>query len=111
MGRFTAPNGRVVVLHEIGTSAGIWARRDNTTTSFRESVVDGVRVWVAKRSWPGGPESRIALFAVTFPDSDCASFYLESSEQEDGKVIDTVARSFHPKKAAAAGGQCTKMDK
>lgn len=108
VGRFTSPDGRVVVSHDIGTTASIWARRDKATTSFTESVVDGARVWVAKREWLSGLGGRIAMYAVTFPDSGCASFYLESSEPQDSKVIESLARSFHPR---SGGAKCANSEK
>lgn len=105
VGRFTSPDGRVVVSHDIGTSASVWAGREKSTTSFQESVVDGARVWVGKREWAVKLGGRILLIAVTFPDSGCASFYVESSEPEDGKVIEGIARSFHPRQG---GAKCAK---
>ncbi|MGJ5816832.1 hypothetical protein [Paludibaculum fermentans] len=103
VGHFTSANGRVVISHDIGRDAGMWARRGKEATAFHETVVDGARVWVARRDLSFGPVGRVSHFAVTFPDSGCANFYMESSEPEDGKAIELMARSFRPKRQGAGG--------
>jgi hypothetical protein len=90
-GHFTSLDGKLVIRHDIGGYAGAYASpRDGF--HFEERVVDGVRVWTARRD-----RSRTTLFAVTFPDSGCANFFLESSRIEDAAIIDSIARSFRPK--------------
>jgi hypothetical protein len=37
------------------------------------------------------------FFKVSFPDSGCANFYLESTNEKDAAVIDFIARSFRPR--------------
>lgn len=97
-GHFTSADGKLVVRHDIGGYAGAWTRKDKSFM-FHERVVDGARVWTAKREWPdreltGG--GLTTLFAVTFPDSGCANFFLESTKPEDAAPIDVIARSFRP---------------
>jgi hypothetical protein len=90
-GRFTSPDGKLVIRHDIGGYAGAYASRRDAF-SFEERVVEGARVWTARRY-----RGRATLMAVTFPDSGCANFFLESSRIEDAAVIDSIARSFQPK--------------
>ncbi len=96
-GHFTSADGKFVVRHDIGGYAGAWARRDKAF-SFRENVIDGARVWIAKREWPDGKGKggRTTLVAVTFPDSGCANFFFTSSQPDDATPIDFIARSFRP---------------
>jgi hypothetical protein len=61
---------------------------------FNETVVDGFRVLTAERDWPDGKGGRTVLVAVTFPEAECANFFLESANPEDAKIIDFIARSF-----------------
>jgi hypothetical protein len=52
-GHFTSADGKVVIRHDIGGYAGAWASRDKSLF-FREDLIDGARVWIAKRDWPDG---------------------------------------------------------
>ena len=92
-GRFTSPDGKVIVDHDIGSLAGAFANRKNALF-FQEHSVEGARVWTARRKW--GPGLTKTLVAVTFPDNGCANFFLETSNSEDAAVIDALARSFRP---------------
>ena len=96
VGHFTGSNkGLTQVYYDIGGPAGAYASR-NAANSFSERIVEGARVWTAKKDWPDGKGGRTVLVAVTFPDSGCANFYLKSPKNEDAAVIDFIAQSFHP---------------
>jgi hypothetical protein len=95
-GHFTSRDGKVVIQHDIGGYAGVWAERKKST-SFEEKVVEGSRVWIAHRNWPDGKGGNTTLVAVTFPDSGLANFYVESPNREGVEVINFIALSFHPK--------------
>lgn len=95
-GRFTSPDGTLVVLHDIGGYAGAYAARKNAFV-FEERVAEGARVWTAKRHWPDGKGGRtLTLIAVTFPDSGCANFFLVSPGIQGATLIDSIAQSFRP---------------
>jgi hypothetical protein len=96
-GHFTSADGKLVIRHDIGGYAGAWASRERSLF-FREDVIEGARVWIAKRDWPDGKGmgGQTILVAVTFPDSGYANFFLESSKAEDAALIELIARSFHP---------------
>jgi hypothetical protein len=104
-GHFTSPDGKVVVRHDIGGYAGAWAAREKAFF-FEERVVQGARVWSSKRDWPDGKGGRTTLLAVTFPDCECANFFVKSSRVEDGAPIDLIARSFRPKGRTQSGSYC-----
>jgi len=91
-GRFISRDRRVVVQHDIGGYAGAYASRVGASV-FKEWVVDGARVWTSQKELP---DHRI-LAAVTFPDSGCANFILESAAPGDSAPLDFIARSFRPK--------------
>ena len=97
-GEFVAKSGRIVIHHDIGTTAGAWAQKLNSE-SFDERVVEGARVWVAqrKRGGAGEPET---LVAATFPDNGCANFFVVSKGPGYEGVIEAVAASFRPKNTA-----------
>ncbi len=106
-GHFTSADGKLVIRHDIGGYAGAWASRDNAFF-FREDVIDGARVWIAKRDWPDGKGKggHTTLVAVTFPDSGCANFFVESSRPEDATPVDFIASSFRPTVRTAPGSFC-----
>jgi hypothetical protein len=91
-GRFISRDRKVVVQHDIGGYAGAYASRARASV-FVEWIVDGARVWTAKIEMP---DHKI-LMAVTFPDSGCANFILESHTPGDTTPKDFIARSFRPK--------------
>ena len=106
-GHFTSADGKLVIRHNIGGYAGAWASREKSFF-FHENVIDDARVWIAKREWPDGKGKggRTTLVAVTFPDSGCANFFLESSKPEDATPVDFIARSFRPTSRTAPGALC-----
>jgi hypothetical protein len=96
-GRFTSPDGKLFVDHDIGACyiSGAFASKEGSLV-FNERIVDGARVWTAKKDQPLPGGQHTLLVVVTFPDRVCANFYLTSSNPEDAAVIDFVARSFRP---------------
>jgi hypothetical protein len=106
-GHFTSADGKLVIRHDIGGYAGAWASRDRSFF-FREDVINGARVWIAKRHWPDGKGKggRTTLVAVTFPDSGCANFFVESFRPEDAIPVDLIARSFRPSARTPPGALC-----
>jgi hypothetical protein len=104
-GHFTSPDGKMLVRHDIGGYAGAWASRDGASF-FEERVIEGVRVWFAKREVPDGRRGRATRVAVTFPDIGCANFFLESSRFEDVALIQEIARSFRPTGRSSPGVLC-----
>jgi len=103
-GHFTSADGKLVIRHDIGVFAGHFASQKESLF-FRENVIDGARVWVAKTAWPDGKGTGglITLVAVTFPDSGCANFFLKSSRPEDAALVDQIARSFRPTNRTTPG--------
>jgi|SRR5579872_765897 len=102
-GHFTSRDGKPVIRHDIGGYAGVYAERKDALF-FEERIVDGARVWTARRTW--GMTGTKTLIAVTFPDNGCANFYLESSKGEDASIIDALARSFRPKGQDKPSSRC-----
>jgi hypothetical protein len=97
-GRFTSPDRKLVVDHDIGACyiSGAYASREKSLV-FNERIVKGARVWTATKDQPL-PNGRHAFrFAVTFPDNGCSNFFLYSSKPEDAETIDFIASSFQPK--------------
>ena len=94
-GRFTSPDGKLVVDHDIGACyiSGAYASKKESS-AFNERIVDGSRVWTATKDQPLPNGRHTFLFAVTFPDGECANFFLYSSKLEDAATIDFIARSF-----------------
>jgi hypothetical protein len=92
VGRFISQDRRVVVQHDIGGYAGVYASRVGAS-GFEEWAVDGARVWTAQKEL----RDHKLIVAVTFPDSGCANFILESATPGDAGIIDFIAHSFRPK--------------
>lgn len=76
--------------------ADAWGPKEN----LEEKVVEGARVWVSRGDWRSRGGSHKVLGVVTFPDSECASFMVDSTKSEDAAVIDAMVRSFHPRSPA-----------
>jgi hypothetical protein len=97
VGRFTSPDRKLVVEHDIGACyiSGAYASREESLL-FNERIVDGARVWTAAKDQPLPNGGHTFRFAVTFPDGGCANFFLYSSRHEDAGTIDFIARSFQP---------------
>lgn len=91
-GYFVSPDERLTVEFDIGGYAGHFANRKDADY-FEEGMVNGARVWIAKCCSSHGT----GTYAVTFPDSGCANFFLHSSKDADAAVIYSIARSFRPK--------------
>ena len=104
-GHFTSPDGKLIIRHDIGGYAGAWASREQALI-FEERVIEGARVWIAKREVPDGKGGRTIRVAVTFPDCGCANFFLNSPNTEDAAPIETLARSFRPKGRSSPGVLC-----
>ena len=104
-GHFTSPDGKVIIRHDIGGYAGAWANPKQSKV-FKETTIDGARVWIAQRDWPDGKGSETTLMAVTFPDSGCANFFLTSSNGTDGSLIEFMAQSFRPRGDARFTSSC-----
>ena len=104
-GHFTSPDGRLSVRHDIGGYAGAWAS-PGEASFFEERMIEGARVWIAKREVPDGKGGQTTRVAVTFPDCGCANFFLESSKLQDAALIEAIARSFRPKGRSSPGALC-----
>ena len=82
----------------------VLTRIDGWLILFEERIIKGARVWAARQSYRR--RGRTMWLAVTFPDNGCANFYLTSSNIEDAAIIDSIARSFHPKRSSNPSPMC-----
>jgi hypothetical protein len=105
-GRFSAPNGRVVIRHDIGSYSGAYAKPRERGSHFEEWDEQGSRVWLGHRPWGYVERNAPKLVAVTFPDAGCANFFLESSNPEEFEWISQIAHSFQPKQPVNRGDYC-----
>jgi hypothetical protein len=88
------------VVHDIGAYAGCFASPRGALT-FSETEVNGFRVLTARRDL----RDRNILVAVSFPEAECANFYLETANPDDAWVIDYVAPSFREKRHPLPAGE------
>jgi hypothetical protein len=91
MGHFTSQDGKLLITHDIGELAG-----EHGGMGKSETLTEGSRVRVGRAisSDSNGPTTFFSR--VSFPDSGCANFYLESLDEKDAAVIEYIAGSFHP---------------
>jgi len=94
-GHFIAPDGKLILRHDIGWYAGAWASAKDAS-SFEERLIEGARIWTARRHWPDGRGGTTTLLAITFPDSGCANFFLYVPRVEDAQLITQLAQSYRP---------------
>jgi len=91
-GYFTSPDERLIVRFDIGGYAGHYAHREDAVF-FEERTAENARVWVSKNCRANRP----CRIAVTFPDSECANFFVYGGGDADVAVIRSIARSFNPR--------------
>ncbi len=103
-GQFYSLDETLVIEHDIGAYAGAWAQRVDAL-AFEEGVVDGARVWIAELPW-GPARDRRKLAAVTFPDNDCANFYVESFDHTGIELVRKIASSFRPTRTKISANSC-----
>jgi hypothetical protein len=92
MGQFVSADGRVTITYDIGELAG-----EHGGTGRRETVVQGARVRTGEATRTDDSGRTLYFFKVSFPDSGCANFYLESTDARDRRAIDEIAAGFRPK--------------
>ena len=92
VGRFTSPDGKVQVEYDIGELAGEHGGMGST-----ETLSGGARVRTELRFRVAGDPAVSFFSKVSFPDSGCANFSLQSADESDSAIIEFIARSFRPK--------------
>jgi hypothetical protein len=92
MGRFTSEDRGLTIEHDIGELAGEHGGMGNL-----ETLTEGSRVRFGGATYPDERGDKKYFFKVSFPDASCANFYLESTSEKDAAVIESIARSFHPR--------------
>ena len=91
MGHFTSPDGNLVVEHDIGELAG-----EHGGMGRSETLTEGSRVRLRHSTTPDATGRNHAFVKVSFPDSGCANFYLESPDEDAAATIEFLARTFRP---------------
>ena len=93
VGQFTSQDGKVTVRYDIGELAG---ENGGMGRLASETLVKGSRV-KAHRGTVTDERGRTKFFSgVSFPDSGCANFYVESTVRPETDVVDLIATSFRP---------------
>jgi hypothetical protein len=79
--------------------AGAWGPKEN----LEQKVVEGARVWISRGDWQKRGGDHKVLGMVTFPDSECATFVVDSTKSGDAALIDSIVRSFDPRSPGKPG--------
>lgn len=90
-GHFTSAKGSLVVQHDIGQFTG-----EHNTTRGTESITEGARVRQIRATRPDANGHSRTLVQVSFPDSGCATFHLDSPNESAAEIIEHIARTYHP---------------
>src|SRR5260370_1786647 len=91
VGHFTSQDGKRVIEYDIGELAG-----EHGGMGKWETLTQGSRVRVGRARSSDGNGHTTYFSKVSFPDSGCANFYLESPNEHDAAIIEFIAASFHP---------------
>jgi len=91
VGHFISPDGKQVVEYDIGYLAG-----EHGGMGTSEALMKGSRVRTGRAARIDEKGVPILFSKVSFPDSGCANFYLESANEKDSETIEFIARTFRP---------------
>jgi hypothetical protein len=90
VGRFTSEDGRLVIEYDIGELAA-----EHGGMGRSETPTEGSRVRFGRATYSEKGSTKY-FFKVSFPDSGCANFSLESAREKDAAIAEFIARSFCP---------------
>ena len=102
-GDFHTLDEALVLHHDIGFYAGAFAQKRDAVL-LEERGVEGARAWVAQEK-----QIRSDLpprFVVTFPDNDCANFWIDSWDRSGLDLVRSIADSFRPKRTQTSANSC-----
>jgi len=91
IGRFTSPDGRLVIEHDIGELAA-----EHGSMGQFETLSHGSRVRFGSGEYVDDRGITRHFFKLSFPDASCANFSLEAATDTDGDIMLSMARSFRP---------------
>jgi hypothetical protein len=92
VGHFTSEDGRLVISYDIGELAG----EHGGFGKYSETTTNGSRVRIGRADLANDADRRSVLTLVSFPDSGCANFRMESPSEAEASAIALVARTFRP---------------
>ena len=82
VGSFHSPDGRLTIEHDIGELAA-----EHLGLGRPWSTKDGARILLART-----PTAAL----LSFPDTGCANFYLESDDPNDLRLLEQLAQTYRP---------------
>lgn len=91
MGHFTSADGTLVVQHDIGEFAG-----EHNTTRGTESITEGARIKRRRATRTDATGQSRTFAQVSFPDSGCATFHLDSPNENAAATIEFIAHTYRP---------------
>jgi hypothetical protein len=87
LGRFTSPDGKLIIHYDIGGMAGVYVKR---TAEFTETRINGTTMLIRVR---GRPRDEVV---VSFPTEGPTNFFAEVRDSTDIETVKSIAMSFKP---------------
>jgi hypothetical protein len=91
VGEFSAESGTTVITHDIGELGG-----GLSSPLVSEMLIEGSRVRFDHTTHVNESGKTRFRFELSFPDSGCAKFSLESFDESKKAILTSIADSFHP---------------
>lgn len=92
-GKFTSPDGKLVVHFSAGTMAGAAASPHEKTIDFRQGFIRNFRVWIStSRHSPASP----FVYHLSLPDSNCVNFGVASPDATGREFLLRLAATYRP---------------
>lgn len=100
VGYFASPDGQVVIKHDIGMMAGIYAAPGlaqplpRNILSFEQRCLNGSRILIERDKISRENGATLFRAKLSLPDADHANFFVASEKEGNTDVIDDLARSY-----------------
>jgi hypothetical protein len=103
-GKFTSPDGRLVVHLSAGNMAGTAATPHPGTVFFQQGFIRKSRIWISSsRFSPAAPY----VHHLSFPDANCTNFSTSSHDETGREFLLSLASTFRPTLPPALESSCS----
>lgn len=103
-GKFTSPDGKLVVHLSAGNMAGTAATPHPGTAFFQQRFIEKSRIWISSSRFS---KTNPFVHHLSFPDADCTNFSAYSRDETGREFILNPASTFRPALPPALESSCS----